>query len=170
MKPKALSRIEEGTEVFIDSNIFIYHFIDASSECTDFLKRCEKGELFGVTSTNVLIEVLHRLMMFEASRKKLAAPPNIMKKLRKNPDKIGRLNDYFFSTHKIINMGVTVHPVTMETMIKSHTMRVAYGLLVNDSILAAGMQEQGIDALATSDDDFSRVEGLAVFSPGDVEL
>ena len=29
--------IAAGAEVFIDANIFVYHFLDKSSNCSDFL-------------------------------------------------------------------------------------------------------------------------------------
>ncbi|MBT9170511.1 MAG: hypothetical protein DDT18_00852 [Actinobacteria bacterium] len=40
--------------VFIDANIFVYHFTGISEECSRFLKRCEAGELRGVTTVNVI--------------------------------------------------------------------------------------------------------------------
>ncbi len=50
--------LPRATSIFIDANIFIYHFTGASGECTRFLARCEAGELAGVTSVSVLLEVL----------------------------------------------------------------------------------------------------------------
>ena len=40
-----LTEIPEGEAVFIDANIFIYHFAGASEECKEFLKDCAKKEL-----------------------------------------------------------------------------------------------------------------------------
>jgi len=71
-----LDNIESGSEIFIDANIFTYHFTGISDESSNLLNRCEQGDLTGLTSVNVLLEVLHRLMMVEAIRKKLAQPPN----------------------------------------------------------------------------------------------
>ena len=34
-----LAEIEEGAGVFVDANIFIYHFVGASSDCTSRLDR-----------------------------------------------------------------------------------------------------------------------------------
>ena len=55
-----LSEIERGSEVFVDSNIFIYHFTGVSEQCSRLIDRCEKGDLTGMTSANVIPEVLHR--------------------------------------------------------------------------------------------------------------
>jgi predicted nucleic acid-binding protein len=163
-----LDRIEKGTKVFIDANIFIYHFTGTSYECSDFLKRCEQGEIMGITSLNVYLEVLHRLMMVEAVKKNLVHPPNIVKKLKKYPEKIKLLNEYFINTQKIIEIGITVKPILFETILKSHAVRTAYGLMVNDSLIAASLHEEGITSLATNDAVFSKIEGISIFKPGDI--
>ena len=165
-----LSEIERDSEVFVDSNIFIYHFTGVSDECSDFLNRCERGDFTAVTSVNVILEVLHRLMMVEAVRKNLAKPPNVAKKLNKAPQKLKRLNEYFINAEKIPDMGIVVKPMTFPTIIKSHTVRLACGLMVNDSLVVASMQEEGIHLLATSDKAFERVDEIDVCSPGDVDL
>jgi len=58
-----LDEIKTGSEVFVDSNIFIYHFTGVSDECGNFLNRCEQGDLTAITSVNVILEVLHRLII-----------------------------------------------------------------------------------------------------------
>ncbi len=162
-----LARIEGGLEAFIDANIFIYHFTGVSDESSDFLIRCEEGELTGVTSLNVLLEVLHRLMMLEAVNKKLVSPPNILKKLKKSPGKIKQLQDYFFNTMKISEMGIRIKPITIETIVRSQAIRERYGLLVSDSLIVACMEEGGIRVLASNDQGFSNVKGLVVHRPTD---
>src|SRR3989338_9419845 len=129
-----LDSIKTGTKVFIDANIFIYHFTGVSNECSNFLTRCEQSDINGITSINVLLEVLHRLMMVEAVRKKLVEPPNIINKLKKHPEKIKELNEYNINTQKIKDMGITVYPISYEMFIKSYSFRLKYGLMVNDSV------------------------------------
>lgn len=166
----SLSNIKRGSKVFIDANIFIYHFTGASKECSEFLKRCEQGELSGITSVSAILEVLHRLMMVEAVGKKLVEPPNIVKKFQRHPEKVKLLKDYYINTRKIADMGITIRPVTFETTEKSNTFRTEYGLMVNDSIIAAGMVEEGIDSLATNDEGFRNIWNIKVYRPGDVNL
>jgi predicted nucleic acid-binding protein len=67
-----LSEIIDNADVFIDSNIFIYHFSGLekfADACFHFFKRIEEGKVKGSTSTLVIAEVLHRLMIIEASKK-----------------------------------------------------------------------------------------------------
>ena len=101
-----LSEIKTGSGVFVDSNIFVHHFTGVSDECSDFLSRCERGELTDMTSVNVILEVLHRLMMVEAVRKNLVKLPNVVKKLSGALQRLKRLNEYFINTKKIQDMGI----------------------------------------------------------------
>jgi predicted nucleic acid-binding protein len=95
-----LPEIETGSKVFVDSNIFIYHFIGVSNECSDFLERCEKGNLHATTTVGVIQEVLHFLMIVEATRNDLVKPPDVAEKLRKSPQTVKLLNEYFINTEK----------------------------------------------------------------------
>ena len=62
-----LENVPNGSKIFIDSNIFIYHFLNLSNLCTAFLVRAEKRDISACTSTVVLAEVLHRLTIAEAA-------------------------------------------------------------------------------------------------------
>lgn len=104
-----LSNLGNGSSVFIDANIFVYHFSKKSNfnlSCTEFLVRIEEGEIEGITSTSVVQEVTHRMMIVEASSlfpdikakdlvRYLKGHPNIIKKLathREIPSKIVSFN------------------------------------------------------------------------------
>jgi len=165
-----LEEIEPQSEVFIDANIFIYHFTGVSEECSNFLTRCEEGELSGLTSVNVLLEVLHRLMIVEAVKKKLIKPPRPLQKLKEKPEKICQLRDYFINTLAILDMGIKVYPIVPELLKSSQIIRAQYGLLVNDSLIGAIMQEEGIQKLATNDDGFSRIDWIKLYKSTDLRL
>ena len=165
-----LEEIEPRSEVFIDANIFIYHFTGVSEECSNFLTRCEEGELSGLTSVNVLLEVLHRLMIVEAVKKKLIKPPRPLQKLKEKPEKICQLRDYFTNTLAILDMGIKVYPIVPELLKSSQIIRVQYGLLVNDSLIGAIMQEEGIQKLATNDDGFSKIDWIKLYKSTDLRL
>jgi predicted nucleic acid-binding protein len=65
--------LPDRTEVFIDANVFVYHFsgpTEYTDFCSRFLQRIEEGRLSGFTSTLVLAETLHRLMIIEAAPSK----------------------------------------------------------------------------------------------------
>ncbi|MEW6006739.1 MAG: PIN domain-containing protein [bacterium] len=163
-----LDSLESGREVFIDANIFISHFTGLSNESSNFLTLCEDGDLTGITSINVVLEVLHRLMIIEAIRKNLASPPNVVKKLGCSPEKIKQLEEYFINSRKIPEMGIAIKPISSDIIFKSQIFRRKYGLMVNDSIVIAIMQEEGIKALATNDEVFLKIPEISVYKPNDV--
>jgi predicted nucleic acid-binding protein len=69
--------LPDRTEVFIDANVFVYHFsgpTEYTDFCSRFLQRIEEGRLSGFTSTLVLAETLHRLMIIEAATKLQIVP------------------------------------------------------------------------------------------------
>jgi hypothetical protein len=52
-----LHEIKSGAKVFIDANIFVYHFSKGSEfnkSCTDFLYRAETSQIHGFTSTGII--------------------------------------------------------------------------------------------------------------------
>jgi len=163
-----LNEIKAGETIFIDANIFIYHFTGVSEESTLFLKRCEQGELNGITAINILIEVLHRLMMIEAVTHGFVKPGNVVKKLKKKPDIVKKLTEYQTNALFITAMGIELLPISEDAISSSFIFRKEYGLLANDSIATAIMESEGITNLATKDRDFERVDGISVYMPLDV--
>ena len=161
-----LDQIAAGSRVFIDSTIFIYHFTGASADCKQFLERCEGGDLKGVTSVVVLAEVAHRLMMVEAVSRGSLTTGNVVRKLRAKPELVARLETYREQVERIPLMGVAILPLDMRTLLHSHAVRKEYGLLVNDSLVAAAAALSGIQALASADADFERVTELETYEPG----
>ncbi len=165
-----LDDLPRATSIFIDANIFIYHFTGASGECTRFLARCEAGELAGVTSVSVLLEVLHRLMMLEAVRDGSVRPPNVLQKLRKRPEAVRTLSEYYTHTMTIPEMGISVRALPEDVLATSQRVREEHGLLVGDSLLVAAMRAVGLGTLATHDADLRRVKEITAAVPGDVEI
>ena len=165
-----LDQIPADESSFIDSNIFIYHFTGVSDQCTKFLMRCEQGELNGVTSVTVLLEVLHRLMMIEVVKKNILNSPNLVRKLQEKPEIAKQLDDYFVNTQKILEMGVDIKSLTYEIIMNSHQYRKKYGLLVNDSIIMATIMTNNIKNLASNDQGFLRIDDINIYRPTDIIL
>jgi len=57
-------------------------------------------------------------------------------------------------------MGIEIRPITFETVMKSQMVRMAYGMMVNDSVVADSMQEEGLKLLATNDTGFEKVDEI----------
>ena len=163
-----LADLREGDSVFIDANVFIYHSGGRSVECKTLLERCARRELLGYTSTPVLAEVLHRLMVAEAVQKRLVTVKTAVKKLRGNPDLVRQLSQYHEDVSKIRQMNLVILSFTLEILSASEGVRKNDGLLTNDSFVVAFMHERGLTKLATANSDFDRVGGIKVYKPTDL--
>jgi predicted nucleic acid-binding protein len=164
-----LADLRDGDRVFIDANIFIYHFGGRSLECKALLERCARRELLGYTSTPILAEVLHRRMVAEAIARGFVTARTAVRKLGETPEMVKQLTQYQEDVNKIPHMYLTILPLTLDIVQASAEIRKGEGLLTNDSFVIAFMRAQGLTQLATANGDFDRVGGMAIYKPTDLE-
>ena len=162
------SEIASDARLYIDANIFVYHFAEASDECTSLILRCGQGGIRAFTGTHVLLEVAHRVMMTEAVDKGLVTPGNVPRKLKRRPELASQLNVHSDAIRFILNMGIETLQVDSGILETSANLRSQTGFLVNDSVSLAMMRRESIPAIATNDRDFQRVERLEVHLPSDL--
>jgi predicted nucleic acid-binding protein len=160
--------LKAGSQVLIDAGIFIYHFTGLSGECSSFLERCERQEIVGCTTTSVLLEVTHRLMLLEAVSKGLISPGDVARKLRKRPELFGQLRAYAEHVRRIPEMGVAILPVTEELCEGAFVFQQKYGLPVKESVVVAACKVSGCRYLATRDPVFAGVGEVMVVGPTDM--
>lgn len=160
-----LNDLSRGALVFIDANIFVYHFSGVSADCRTLLKRIEQKELRAATGAHIVLEVLHRLMTIEAISKGLITPGQPAKKLKQNPEVIKQLRDYAKCVNEIGSLSIRVHPVTVRQIRISEAIRSSYGMMTNDSVTAAMMSSYGITNAASLDSDLRRAP---VYQPTNV--
>jgi predicted nucleic acid-binding protein len=162
-----ISEVASGTKVYVDANIFIYHFGATSqdSSCTDFLAKIQKGEINGVCSILTIIEVSHRLMILEAVEKYKFKPREAVKKLKERPDLVEALYKHSECIERIYQMGLDILPVHADDTLESAFIRKEFGLLTNDSVSLVIMNNHGISDIATNDSDFERIDNLKVWKP-----
>ena len=168
MATASLSEVPDGASVFVDANIFIYHFsgpTPLSPACSAFLERVEHGALHGFTSTIVLIEVLHRLMIIEAVGALQIAPRDVPRYLKEHPHQAKALAAHQAATQKIQQMGVQLVIVGVEDIERSHAIKREHGLLTNDALVLAVMERSGVTALASNDPDFQTVDTITPYLP-----
>jgi len=163
-----LNDLPSGALVFIDANIFVYHFGGVSVECRTLLKRIEREDIRAAAGAHIVLEVLHRLMMIEAISKGLITPGQPAKKLKKNLDVIKKLSDYAKCVAEIRGLNIKVHGVTTRQIRKSEGIRNSYGMMTNDSVTAAMMSSYGITNIASLDSDLQRAPGIILYQPTDV--
>ncbi len=163
-----LTDIPSAARVYVDANIFIYHFAGQSEDCSRFLDRIERAEVHGFIGPVGLLEVAHRLMMLEAIERGFSARPGPAARLAREPDVVRQLSKYYFSTLSIHRMGIEVLSLPSDFLTGSQEFRQAHGLLVNDSLVALHMRQAGLAILASADDAFDRITGVRRFEPSDL--
>jgi predicted nucleic acid-binding protein len=163
-----LEDLPEGTRIFVDANILIYHFSGVSLECQAFLQRCESGQLEAFTGVHIVLEVAHRLMMLEALQKGLITRGQPARKLREQPEIVKVLQAYNQSIRQIPRLKIRVQAITSEVVRASEAVRIQDGLMTNDSVSVALMHQLNLSAIATADADFTTVSGFHVYQPGDI--
>jgi len=160
-----LEEIPSGTSVFIDSNIFIYHFLDISQSCTDFLCRVEDEEVVGYTSTVVLAEVLHRLMIAEVVEKYNTKSREAVRLLKEKPGIIPSLTKCEDAVRAIPRFNIAILTYSAEAVFQSRKLRLKYLLLANDSLNLQVMNLNNLADIATNDSDFERIGQIKVWKP-----
>lgn len=160
-----LEEVPAHTKVFIDSNVFIYHFLNVSESYTNFLESAEREDIDAYTSTIVLAEVMHRLLIAEVVEKYDVEPRGAVRFLKENPEVIPTLEKCEDAVEKIPEFGVRILQVTMEAIFKSRELRRRYLLMTNDSLNLYVMRANQLYDIATNDGDFERVEDVRVWKP-----
>ena len=160
--------IPTGETVFIDANIFYYHFVSLpglSIACKNFFHRIEQSELTGVTATVVLAEAQHKVMLAEAVQKYGLSPQGLVRRLTQTTGLLAGLSHHRIVASTIVAMHVHIEPLTIVLLQQAAHLSVTHELLTNDAALLAHMQALGITHLATNDDDFDKVRWITVWKP-----
>jgi predicted nucleic acid-binding protein len=163
-----LDDVPQGERLFVDANIFIYHFSRVSLECRGFFARCESKQLEAFTGTHVVLEVAHRLMILEALHKGLISGGQPARKLKEKPEVVKALSDYNLAVRQMPRLGVRVKAVTPVLVKESESARLQYGLLTNDSVSLAMIRKLRLTAIVTHDSDLLNVADLKVYQPQDI--
>ncbi len=161
--------LPDGTACFIDANIFYYHFVETPvvhEPCSLFLDRIAQGRLLGYTSTHVLAEAIHKIMMAELSIRFNLTRAGLVQWLQRHPSRIAELTEFRAAASEIDAMGIPILATDDTALLRSATECSArYHLLTNDAIIIALMQRHGLTHLVTNDDDFDGIPGLTVWKP-----
>src|SRR5258706_3928559 len=156
----SFAALPSGTTVFLDANTWVYHFTaqpQFGANCTGLVERIERQDLAGFTSTHVLTEVAHRLMLIEASTTFGWPLVGALKRLQGNPGQIKTLVQFRAALAEIQRTGVQTLAIAPSQIDAAAAVSQQTGLLSNDALIVAVMQAHGLANLASHDADFDRV-------------
>jgi predicted nucleic acid-binding protein len=157
-----------GEAVFIDANIWIYHFgphATFGAACSQLVQRIETQQVQGFTSTHVLAEVAHQMMILEASAQAGWAPGRVSQRLRQQPGVLANLTRFRTAVEAVLQSSVQVLTIAPSLLTTAAALSQQHGLLTNDALIVAVMQANGLSRLASHDTDFDRVPGLTRYAP-----
>jgi len=160
--------IASGESVFIAANTLVYHFAPdpvLGPPSTDLLVRVRSGDIQGFTSTHIVSEMAHRLMAIEAMKVFGWPYAGIARRLRKHPTKVQQLKAFRQAIQDVSRYGLDVLLVAQDRLDVAAAISQQHGLLSNDALIVAVMQQHGLVNIASGDTDFDRVPGITRYSP-----
>jgi predicted nucleic acid-binding protein len=122
-------------------------------------------DFFAYTSTHIVSEVSHQLMALEASQVLSWPLGGITRRLAQHPAEIKKLTRFRQAIDEIPRLGIEVLPVERHLLPLAASLSQLHGLLTNDAITLAAMQDQTIIHIASNDTDFDRAPGLKRYEP-----
>jgi predicted nucleic acid-binding protein len=160
-----LDAFPDGGRLFLDANIFLYHVWGQAPSCSRLLGRIETGLVEGVTSTTVLGEVTHRLLIAEAIARYPQSIRHPTRFLKRHPDIVRALSQSRLIVERLTHLPLHVLPITPVLWHQALSITQELGLLLNDAITVACLRQLHIPHLASADHDFQLVPDLTLWSP-----
>ncbi|HEV8718951.1 MAG TPA: PIN domain-containing protein [Candidatus Binatia bacterium] len=165
MGSRPLHEVPDGTPIFVDTNILIYHLLDDELyglSCRDFLTRVEDRVVTAFTSPIVISDTLFIYLRSWIIKNKQIAPKQVLRYLKRHRAVIQEVD---FQKPRALLSLLRVLPLNRAVLRTSYDMMARYHLLPADATNAALLQRHRLPALATRDDDFDHVEDVEVFKP-----
>ena len=160
--------VGSGESAFVDANAFIYAYMPEpvlGPPSFRFLERIAMGEIHGFTSTHVLSDVSHRLMLLEACATFGWPVAGAVGRLKRDPLRILQLGRFRQAIDEIIATGIRMIPIEAQQISTAAELSRQHGLLGGDALILAMMKSQGLTNLASNDADFDRIPDLVRFTP-----
>lgn len=171
MAALSLEELPAGSLCVVDTNILIYAEQGSSLQARRLMRRIEELEIRAVLPQPVWQETMHRLMVAEALMLGKVRGPNPARQLSARPEVIRKLTIYQDKIQALMAMGFAFEPCHEDDLLgKAVEIQRQYGLLTNDSLIAAITLRIGADALVSADMRYTEVSQLTVYTPTDLKV
>ena len=154
--------------VFVDSNILVSHFQPHPGfgpTCQRLLERVERQDIQGYTSTNILGELAHRLMVLEAGALPGWSGGKVLNRLKQQPGVVKQLTAFQTAVASVLQSKIQVLTIPPVLVATAATLSRQHGLLTTDAVILALMQAHRLTDLANHDAHFDAVRGLMRYAP-----
>ena len=162
------AKLTHGSSVFLDTNTLVYYFqphVVYGPACAQLVQYIEQQQLAGLTSTHVLSEMAHRLMTLEACALAGWSSSKVSQRLKQHPTAIQGLTRFQTAVDKILQSRIQVLTIPSIVLSTAAQLSRQLGLLTNDGLIVAVMQQHGLTNIASVDRDFDRVPGITRYAP-----
>jgi predicted nucleic acid-binding protein len=157
-----------GDSVFLDANTLIYYFGPDpvfGAACQQLVKRIENQEIHGYTSTHVLAEVAHQLMIIEASTLPGWTLGKVKQRLQQQPAVVQALTLFRRAIETMLQSNLRILTLAPPSLGAAAVLSQQHGLLTNDALSVSVMQANSLTKIASADTDFDRVPGITRYAP-----
>ena len=166
-----LDDIPSRSHCILDTNILIYAEQGVSLQAQRLLRRIGEQDVTGVLPQPVWQETIHRLMMMEAIMLGHIRGPNPARQLAAKPAIVKTLTTYREKVRALATLGLGFEPCHESDLLREAIeLQERYGLLTNDSLIAAITLRLDADALASADDRFLDISEIRAYVPSDLKL
>jgi predicted nucleic acid-binding protein len=166
-----LDDIPGGSLCVLDTNVLIYAEQKASLQAERLMRRIQEEELIAVLPQPVWQETMHRLMITEAIMLGHIRGPNPARQLAEKPEVVKKLTLYRDKVRALVTLGLRFEPCHESDLLgKAFEIQERYGLLTNDSLIAAIALRIGADVLASADMRFQGIKEFRTHAPSDIKL
>jgi predicted nucleic acid-binding protein len=166
-----LDDIPSGSLCVVDTNVLLYAEQGVSTQAQRLLRRIERRELIGVIPQPVWQELTHKLMLAEAMMLGQIGGGNPARQLAAKPEVIRHLTIYRDKVAALVTLGLGFEACTRTDLLdKALPLQERYGLMTNDSVIAAVAIRLEADALVSADTRFKVVKDLNVYAPSDLKM
>jgi len=154
--------------IYLDANTLVYHFSSHQvfgPSANQLMTRSENHEVEGYTSTHVLSEAAHRLMMIEAATLPGWKQTKVKLRLLQQPSALQNLHLFRRAVETVLHSRIQTFTIAPPLIVSAAVVSQQTGLLTNDALIVAIMQQRGLTNLASADTDFDRVAGIMRYAP-----
>jgi predicted nucleic acid-binding protein len=161
-----IEQFPAGESIFLDANVLLYHALEARPSCALLLRRSQKREIRTLTSTVVLSEVSHHLILAEAvQRFTLPSTRAALNLPRRHPHHLATFTLARQFMAQIPALRIRILPLRWRELVLAGELSQRYHLLMTDALILATMRRFRLIHLATNDQDFRRVQDITLWLP-----
>ena len=153
---------------FLDANILYYHVVaqeGLSAYCTALIREVVLDQRKAATTANAMSDAVHKVMFTEAATFHKRPRAGLLAWIKDHPGAIKQLSLFRAAAERFAELPLWMLPVNEDSVKMAADISAATGLLTNDALNLAAMEENDIRHLVTNDRDFDGLPGITVWKP-----